>query len=94
MEPLFAWVYISFCVAWKNQNALVYISSFGARIFLFIYSVFEEVLQESKIVCNHPKFNGKTRWFVVKGTQGDAHFWVGQHTSSLRHIYCKNTCPS
>ena len=43
MKSLFAWVYISFCVAWKNrrntpiQNALVYISFFGARLFLFIY---------------------------------------------------------
>jgi hypothetical protein len=75
MEPLFAWVYISFCAARKNltntpiQNALVYISIFRASLFLFIYlfSVFEEVLQKCKIVCNHPKSNGNTRWFVAKG---------------------------
>ena len=63
MKSLVAWVYISFCVAWKNlrntpiQNALVYISFFGAWLFLFIYlfSVFEEVLQRGKFFCNNPK---------------------------------------
>ena len=91
MKSLFAWVYISFCVAWKNlrntpiQKALVYISSFGAWLFLFIdlFSVFEKVLQKCKMFCNNPKSNGKTRWLFVKGTQGDAHFRVGQHTLSL-----------
>ena len=44
MKSLFAWVYISFYVAWKNlrntpiQNALVCISFFEARLFLFIFS--------------------------------------------------------
>ena len=93
MELLFAWVYMSFCVAWKNRrntpilNALVYISFLGAQIFVFIYlfSVFEEVLQKYQLFCNHPKSNGKTRSLVVKGTQGDAHFRVGQHTSPLHH---------
>ena len=63
MKSLFAWVYISFCVAWKNlrntpiQNALVYISFFGARLFLYIYlfSVFEEGLQRCKCFSNNPK---------------------------------------
>ena len=101
MEPLFAWVYLSFCVAWKNQRntpiqkALVYISSFGARLFLFIYllSVFEKVLQKCNIFCNNPKSNGKTRWLFVKGTQGDA-----SGLANIRHpsttLYCKNTCSS
>ena len=100
MKSLFAWVYISFCVAWKNrrntpiQNALLYNSFFGAQIFLFIYlfSVFEEVLQRcKKNFCNNPKSNGKTRLLFVKGTEGNAHFRVGQHTSSLHHsILCKH----
>ena len=97
MKSLFAWVYISFCVAWKNQrntpiqNALVYISFFGARLFLYIYlfSVFEEVLQRCKCFSNNPKSNGKTRWLFVEGIQGDAHFRVGQHTSSLHHSTVK-----
>ena len=39
----------------------------------------------SQFFCNNPKSNGKSRWLFVKGTQGDAHFRVGQHTSSLHH---------
>ena len=77
MKSLFAWVYISFCVAWKNlrntpiQNALVYISFFEARLFLFnnLFSFFEERLQRCTFFCNNPKSNGKTRRLFVKGTE-------------------------
>ena len=98
MKSLFAWVYISFCVAWKNrrntpiQNALVYTLFFGARLFLFIYFPF---LRSWGFFCNNPKSNGKTCWLFVKGTEGEAYFRVGQHTSSLSTtLYCKNTCSS
>ena len=58
-------------------------------IFIYLFSALEEVLQRCKFFCNNPKSNGKTRWLFVKRTRGDAHFRVGQHTSSLHHSTVK-----
>ena len=103
MKSLFAWVYISFCVAWKNrrntpiQNALVYISFIEAKvIFIYLFSVFEERLQRCKFFCNNPKSNGKTSWLFVKGREPRATLTSG--LANTRHpsttLCCKNTCSS
>ena len=67
MEPLFAWVYISVCVAWKIREELPFRMHWFTFRYLehcsfYLLSVFEEVLQKCKIQSSKIQWKKPLAW--------------------------------